>query len=225
MGAAIGATPITIISSENSLAAAGPSARSRTMARGSTTAAEAPRAARTRNSAKEAGAPGQGATDRSQRIDRQPGQQRRPPADPVGHRALRHLPDRQAGEVRRQRVLRRRRVVKIGGDAREGRQIHIDRNRPDGDEEAEQQRQTAGKGGLRHRGCLASFALTENPLHDRPEPRPPSVRGAKRRNNPEPAAGRPYTVADNLNRQPGNAPRLRQRKTRLRIAASADAGS
>ena len=54
IGAAIGATPITIISSENSLAAAGPSARSRTMARGSTTLAEAPSAARTRNSAKEA---------------------------------------------------------------------------------------------------------------------------------------------------------------------------
>src|SRR5271166_498371 len=53
IGAVMGATPITSMSLENNFSAWGPSARSRTMARGMTVPAEAPSALRKRNTTSE----------------------------------------------------------------------------------------------------------------------------------------------------------------------------
>ena len=107
---------MTSISWENILAAAGPSARSRTIARGITTPAEQPSAARKRKTTR----------DCTFQLGRQ--------------RALGHLAECQADKIGGKRVLRRGRVMQIPRDGRKGREVHIRGDWADRDKKTEQKR-------------------------------------------------------------------------------------
>ncbi len=74
----------------------------------------------------------QRAADRRQDEDREAGQQRRPAPEAVRQRAVGKLRQRHASEERGQRALHRRGLGRqAGGDGGEGRQIHVDGERPE----------------------------------------------------------------------------------------------
>ena len=84
---------------------------------------------------------GQRAADGGQGVDHHPDHQWQPPAEPVCQRALHQLPDGQADKPGGEGDLD---TTALGAefrlDRREGGQVHVDRDRPDRGQEAEQQR-------------------------------------------------------------------------------------
>ena len=74
-------------------------------------------------------------------------QDHRPAADAVGDRAVEQVHQCEAGEVARQRLLHLdRRRAERAGDARERRQVGVDRERPEHRQAGEQQRQRPARG-------------------------------------------------------------------------------
>ena len=133
--------------------------------------------------------------------------ERRPPADAVAEGSVDQLAQREAGEEGRQRRLEEAGGgVQVDRDRRQGRQVHVDRQRGDGGQDAqqEQQRRAAragvdgsgaeagrdGREGRKTRGCGSG-------RDDRWHTRPRLVRGLNRRrrhecrgdcHDPQPAA-------------------------------------
>ena len=150
-GARIGAAPITSISRDIRMAAAWPSARSRTTARGITMLAEPPKAATARKTASQAidGAsaqPMQASVNRPCRRSAAAGGRNGRTA------ALGDLTESEAGEPGRQRELRGARGAAEGGfDGGEGGQVHVGGGGAHGDEQAEQRWQPGGR--FHPQGC------------------------------------------------------------------------
>lgn len=113
----------------------------------------------------------QRATDRAQREQHKPGIERRLAAIDVGQRAIDDLAQAEGDEEHRQRQLGRRgRGFQVRRDRRQRGQIHVDRKRSDGGQQAEHDR-VAGKGGhadfLRFSAAINVFKRwrTRLPLH------------------------------------------------------------
>ena len=140
------------------MAAAWPSARSRTMAREITMPAEAPNAAIARKMASHGQARRQRAADRAEGEDDEACHQRDAAAEAVGQSALGDLADGETGEPRGQSELRGAGRGAEGGLHRwECGQIHVGRGWTDGDEQAEEVRQPGGVS-WGERGCSSGGA-------------------------------------------------------------------
>jgi hypothetical protein len=82
------------------------------------------------------------AADRREREHDQATENDRTPAEAVGERAMKQIHDREAEQVRRQRLLHLDRCrADRAGDAGEGRQVGVDREWPEHAEAGEQHRQ------------------------------------------------------------------------------------
>ncbi len=160
-GARIGAAPITSISRDIRMAAACPSARSRTTARGITMLAEAAKAETARKPASQA----------IEGASAQPTQARVKPAVPIisGRRRPNRSETvpwvicptaRPANQEARVSCAVPGALWKRGLHRREGGQVHVGGARPDGDEEAEQ---SGEPGGRFHGVGVAERATSINP--------------------------------------------------------------
>src|SRR5581483_7496230 len=99
------------------------------------------------------------AADRADGEERKPEIERRLAADHVGDRAISDLADAEGDEERHQRRLRRRDGgVEIRGDRRQRREIHIDRERSDSAEQAEDDRVLRESGEHDNSGLLKARA-------------------------------------------------------------------
>ncbi len=83
----------------------------------------------------------EGAAEGPGEEDRQPDIERRLAAELVAERAIGQLRDAEGGKEQAERRLHRLGAgAEVGGDMRQRRQIHVDRERPDGAEQADDQR-------------------------------------------------------------------------------------
>ena len=153
-GARIGETLKTSMVVAISRAASCPVCRSRMMARVITMAAQAPTPCRKRKRDQGFGIGCKAAADPRKDEQRQAEIERRLAAEPVGQRPVDDLADGDREEEAHQAHLHGADIdLELAGDGRERRQIHVDREGPDGGKHAEDER-VAQKGGL-HRKRLS----------------------------------------------------------------------
>jgi hypothetical protein len=82
------------------------------------------------------------ADDRRDGVQRQAANQRRTAADAIAERPVGELAECKPGEERRQRRLEEAgRGAEVDGDGRQGRQVHVDRQRGDRRQDAQQEQQ------------------------------------------------------------------------------------